>query len=339
MAPQATSVRVILTGVRSTTHLVYAASWLRTLLGTGVPVEVVVLDVGAGFGHARVDEVQVRHYLPDDPAMTLTTRVLPEHWLVAPGVERVLLSIGAPGTRAWSRLVLAGRGRRPGVVVVDEGLGSFGDVRARREAYRREGGRGPWPAVRAAVVSTGHHVLTGLHWSLYRRAEQGWEVVPEVAEEFRLRVDGSARVPGAAVYLTQPWPDIGVMSERAYLDHLSAVRDACARAGLELLLRPHPSESPSRYQDFALTAGTGPAELDREVTQASVVVGSNSTALLNLAAVHGTRAARVTAPALTPLEVALTERQRTLLDTFLPPPVSVDGLPSALRIQWSDGRA
>jgi hypothetical protein len=225
------------------------------------------------------------------------------------------------------------------VVVVDEGIGSFGDVRARREAYRRQGGRGAWPAVRAAVVSTGHHVLTGVHWSLYRRAERGWQVVPEVAEEFRLRVDGSAPVRGVAVYLTQPWPDIGVMSERTYLDHLSAVRDACAREGLALVVRPHPSESPARYRGFVLTAGTGPAELDREVTEASVVVGSNSTALLNLAAVHGTRAVRVTAPELTPLEVALTERQRTLLDTFLPAPVSVDGLPSALRIGWSDGRA
>ena len=188
------------------------------LLGTGVPVEVVVLDVGAGFGDATGGRGPGPPLPPDDPAMTLTTRVLPEHWLVAPGVERVLLSIGAPGTRAWSRLVLAGRGRRPRVVVVDEGIGSFGDVRARREAYRRQGGRGAWPAVRAAVVSTGHHVLTGVHWSLYRRAGRGWEVVPEVAEEFRLASGRVRPGPGVAVYLTQPWPDIGVMSEPAYLD-------------------------------------------------------------------------------------------------------------------------
>lgn len=336
MAPQATSIRVILTGVRSVTHLVYAASWLRTLLGVSTPVEVVVLDVGAGFGEARVDEGQVRHYLPDDPSMTVTTRVLPEHWRAAPGVERVLLSIGAPGTRAWSRLVRAGRGRRPTVVVVDEGLGSFGDVRSRRDAYRRQGGRGVWPAVRAAVVSTGHLVLTNLHWSLYRSAGGGWEVVPEVADEFRRRVSGSAPVPGTAAYLTQPWPDIGVMSERAYLDHLDAVRDACATAGMSLLVRPHPSEARSRYRGFALTAGSGPAELDREVTEAAVVIGSNSTALLNLVAVHGTRAVRVTAPEWASLEAALTGRQRTLLDSFLPEPVTVDRLSEAL-LTASDG--
>ena len=69
-------------------------------------------------------------------------------------------------------------------------------------------------------------------------------------------------------------------------------------------MRPHPSESPARYRGFVLMGGSGPAELDREVTEASVVVGSNSTALLNLAAVHGTRAVRVTAPELSPLEVA-----------------------------------
>lgn len=331
MSVSSTRVRVVLSGVRSVTHLVYAASWLRHLLAeTTLPVEVVVLDVGSGFGRARVDECQVRDYLPDEPALTITTEATGEHWEATPGVDRVLLSIGAPGTRAWARLVVTGRGRRPRVVVVDEGIGSFGDLRTRRDAYRRQGGRGPWPTVRAGVVSAAHRLLTDVHWSLYRRVDTRWEVVAEVAAEFRRRLSGVAPAPGAAVYLTQPWPDIGVMSEGAYLDHLRAVREACDGAGLALLLRPHPSEERSRYAGFALSSGTVPAELAREVAEAPFVIGSNSTALLNLAAVHGTRTVRVTAPELEPLEADLSERQRTLLDAFLPPAVPVAGLRAAL---------
>jgi hypothetical protein len=63
MSRQPPSTRVILSGVRSVTHLVYAASWLRSEVARveGV-VEVVVLDVGSGFGRARVDEPQIREF-------------------------------------------------------------------------------------------------------------------------------------------------------------------------------------------------------------------------------------------------------------------------------------
>jgi hypothetical protein len=134
-----------------------------------------------------------------------------------------------------------------------------------------------------------------------------------------------------AIYLTQPWPDLGVMSESAYLDHLGSVRDECADVGVRLVLRPHPSEDVSRYSGFEVLTSSVPAELAREVVDAAVVIGSNSTALLNLAAVHGTPAVRVTAPELRGLDAALTTRQRALLDTFLPPAVDVDDVGAALR--------
>lgn len=329
----ASSTRVILSGVRSVTHLLYAASWLRDLLGhagrAGTPVEVVVLDVGSGFGRARVGEDDVRRYLPVHPRLTVTTTVRDEHWS-ASGVERVLLSIGAPGTRAWARLVAAGRGRRPRVVVVDEGLGSFGTVRSRRDAYARQGASVARSTVRATVVGLGARLLTDVHWSLYERTGAGWVVRDEVAGEFRAALEGAPPTRERVVYLTQPWPDVGVMSESAYLDHLRAVRDQCAAAGVELALRPHPSEDLGRYGGFVLVGGSVPAELDREVVGAAAVIGSNSTALLNLSAVHGTPAVRVTAPELQPLEAALTDRQRSLLDTFLPPAVGVPGLAAAL---------
>jgi hypothetical protein len=332
VAHQSPAARVILSGVRSVTHLVYAASWLRHHVEQvdGV-VEVVVLDVGSGFGQARVDEPQVRAHLPDHPRLRVQTQVLDEHWRAPREVDLTLLSIGLPGTRAWTRLVLSGRGRRPRVVVVDEGIGSFGSFGSRRDAYRRQGGSPVRTVIRAGVVTAAGRLLTDVHWSLYEQVGGGWEVRDEVAGEFRRRLSGTPPTSLRAVYLTQPWPDIGVMSEASYLEHLRAVRDQCAAAGIGLVLRPHPSEDLDRYTGFDLVASSAPAELAREVVGSRVVIGSNSTALLNLAAVHETPAVRVTAPELTALEDALTPRQRTLLDAFLPAPVPVADLSARLR--------
>jgi hypothetical protein len=330
--------RVVLTGVRSVTHLVYAASWLRHHVAQveGV-VQVVVLDVGSGFGHARVGEEDVRAYLPEHPRLVVETEVRPGHWRAPREVDLTLLSIGLPGTRAWTRLVVAGRGRRPKVVVVDEGIGSFGNVRSRRDAYRRQGGGALRTLVRAGVVSAGGAVLTDVHWSLYEHGRDGWTVREDVAAEFRRRLSGTSPSAARAVYLTQPWPDIGVMSEATYLAHLVAVREQCAAAGIGLVLRPHPSEDLERYAGFEVVPGAAPAELAREVVDSRVVIGSNSTALLNLAAVHGTPALRVTAPELAPLEAALTRRQRALLGTFLPAPVAVGALSAGLRSMPAEG--
>jgi hypothetical protein len=325
------STRVILSGVRSVTHLVYASSWLRSEVARaeGV-VEVVVLDVGSGFGRARVDEPQIREFLPRHPRLLVTTTPRADHWKASTGLHRVLLSVGLPGTRAWVRLVGAGRGRRPQVVVIDEGIGSFGDVRSRQAAYRRQGGSAAHTAVRTAVVTSAGRLLTDVKWSLYERVGGGWVVREEVAGEFRRRLTGSSPPPGRAVYATQPWPDIGVMSQASYLAHLRAVGEQCAAVGMSFALWPHPSEHLDRYGEFDLVAGSAPAELTREVAEASVVIGSNSTALLNLSAVHGTPAIRVTAPELRRLEAALSPAQRALLDTFLPPPVPVAELRARL---------
>ena len=75
-----------------------------------------------------------------------------------------------------------------------------------------------------------------------------------------------------------------------------------------------------------------PAELDRQVVGARLVLGGNSTALLNLAAVHRTPAVRVMVPELAPLDAALGSRQRSLLDAFLPPAVPVTQLSRVLRV-------
>jgi hypothetical protein len=144
-----------------------------------------------------------------------------------------------------------------------------------------------------------------------------------------------------AVYLTQPWVELGLVTEHAFGEHLRQVAQACADAGLELAVRPHPAERGGRYAVWHELGRDRPAELDPAVLAAAVVIGTDSTALLNLAAVLGRPALRVSLPQLRHLENGLGIRQRALLDTFLPPPVDArrrDVLAEALRSAAAAGQ-
>lgn len=327
---------VVLSGVRTVTHLVYASSYLRHLLRQQQrAIRLTVLGTGPTTDHPDGREATARHLLhllPDDERLRWSFTEPGQPWWHVPA-DAVLLSVGAPATRALARLVTAHRGRRPQVVVVDEGIGSYGTWRTRRAAYLRQGGAGPWSTMRAVTVASAARLVPDVRWSLYSRSGSGWVVNDEVADEFRLRLGGGAPAPGRAVYLTQPWSHLGVMSHEAYAAHLGGVRLVCATVGLGFTLRPHPWEDPDRYAGLPVLSARGPAELDREVTEASVVIGANSTALLNVRAIHGTRVARVTAPELARLDAGLSRRQRSLLDAFLPAAVTVDRLAPELPLQ------
>lgn len=320
---------VILTGVSSVTHLLYAASWLRAQLDIGVEVDLTIREPGTFFGQARVTAADIATYLPRDERLRLAQG---EHAAYARDSSSLtLLCVGAPGLRTFAELTRRLR-RRPRVVVVDEGIGSYGDVHTRLAAYRRVGGRGPWPVVRAASVAGGHRLLTSQRWTTYRRknASSQWEVNASVAAEFARHLDGEAAPPDTAVYLTQPWPALGVMSATDYVTHLGEVRRACEAAGLNLVVHPHPADDASLYDDFEVRLQTRPVEVDGSVTTAAVVIASNSTALLNLAALKGVPAVRVTMPQTEGLEGALSADQRDLLDHFLQPAVRTGELAPAL---------
>lgn len=315
---------IVLSGVRNRTHLVYASSYLRYLLHTRPgTLDLTVLPTGALLAEGALGSGTVRGLLPDD--RRLTVRLSDRTDVRAAPVDTELLCIGAPAVRAWTAFTLAHRGRRPRVVVVDEGLGSYGTWRTRRAAYRREAGREPRSTARALVVGTGARVLPDLRWALYHEGPLGWSVDERVAAEFRHRLDGPQAPPGRAVYLTQPWSALGVLSPGAYRAHLDEVRRVAEAAGLELMVKPHPWEAAEVYRGLSVLEG-GPAELERPVVGAALVIGANSTALLNVAAVHGTRVARIRLPELAPLDAALSPGQRSLLDAFLPPAEAVDRL-------------
>jgi hypothetical protein len=329
-------VRVFLSGVASVTHLVYVASYLRHLLAAcDTPVIVVNVGLRRFMGRANVGAQDVAALLPDDARLSVVSPEGPDRWHSRPGERRVYVGVGAPGIKPYLRLRASAVGRPLRVVVVDEGIGSYGDWRTRRDSWRREGAGRQWSAVRALAVTGARRLLTDERWALYRRDGDEWLVDDRGAGEFRRRLGkfAPAVTPGggtAAVFLSQPWVELGVLGEHAYVGHLHEIAAGCQAAGLSFLLRTHPAEDQDRYAGLAVSRQRGPAELDPEVAGAVAVLGTSSTALLNVAALYGTPAVRVAVPGLAHLDDALSAQQRSLLDTFLPAAVGIGELSDRL---------
>jgi hypothetical protein len=326
-------VRIYLSGVKSTTHLVYAASYVRSVLATTRrPVTLVDLGLGQFMGRANVTPHDVRALMPTDGRLTVVAPRGDERWSARPGERLVYVAVGAPGIKPYLRLRTTHGLRQIHTVVIDEGIGSYGSWRTRRDACLRQGATPLWSTVRSLAVSASRLLLTSERWTLYRCADQGWRVDERVASEFR---DTAGEAPGparTAVFLCQPWVDLGLMEEQCHLDHLRAVSEACAGAGLRFRVRPHPAEDASRYRDFEVTSAPGPGELDPQVAHASVVLGTSSTALLNVASLYGTPAVRVAVPELAHLDDRLSRQQRSLLDAYLPTAVPLAFLANRLRV-------
>ena len=240
-------------------------------------------------------------------------------------VSTMLLSIGAPAGGPGSFMAGtagAARGRRR-----RRGPRSYGTWCTRRSAYRREGGGELRSTVRAAAVATGARLLPDERWSLHHEGPGGWVVDERVAAEFRRRLAGPPAPPDQVVYLAQPWTALRLLTPAAYRAHLESLRRVTADAGLALVVKPHPWQGPEVHRGLQLLVG-GPAELELPVVGSALVVGATSTALLNLAAVHGTPVARLRLPE------ARRSRPRPLAATALaarrPPPRRRAGGPAGL---------
>lgn len=337
-AGRVTDTRVFISGVRSRSHLVYASAYLRNLLrrkGVG-QVTVVNLGLGAFLGVEAVTPDDVARSLPAGRQISIEHADGSASWGAKPGEALIYLAVGAPGIKPYLRLLLANRSRLHRVVV-DEGLGSYGSWRTRWAAGRRQGGRGPHALVRAVAVASAQRYFTDERWALYRRTRAGWQPDCRIASEFRAQL-APAAAPGSngtAVLVSQPWVELGQLSAERYLAIVAEVERACTEAGLALALRPHPAEDRTRYAGLLLGAGVdggrGPAELDRAVVDAATVLGFNSTALINLSAVHGTRVLRLAIPELGAVEAGLSTGQRSLLDAFVGSPVPLAALADRLR--------
>ena len=335
--------RVFVSGVASASHLVPVAACVRSVLDATGDATVTVVDLGVVrfLGVQRVSEEQLTAALPEDPRLRVVHARTPEDRVARPQEALVYVAVGAPGIKPWLRLVAANR-RRPRCLVVDEGLGTYGGWRARWAAGRREG-RGALAGLRAPVralaVTASATLLTDERWALHTLAPDGWRTDPRLAAEYRRRLPPAGAPASVAVLLSQPWVRLGLLSAERYAEALREVERVCASAGLALLVRPHPAEDPADLAGLPLQQSALPAELDRRVVDAAVVLGWNSTALVNVVALHGTRALRLTLPELDAVEQTMSSRQRSLLAAFVPGPLTMPALAARLRGEGPSGPA
>lgn len=296
------------TGIASRAHLIYGASWIRQLLGE---IRVSVFPLRRFLDAPILDLDDVRAAVPEHVEVT----AFDAHAPLAAGERATLLSVGAVGIKPWLRLRRVLGVRRMPVVVTDEGFGTYGDFSTRRAAWQREGVREPWLSVRAGAVTTASSLLTSRRWHLHREVAGRWELNVPIASEFH-RYAQRTRSDGGAVFLTQPWPELGVLDEQSYLEHIDAVAQACGEAGLPFTVHPHPAEPHERYDAWDVHRMRGLAECDPQSVNATVLLGATSTAMLNVAAVHGVPTVRVATPELVRVTRGHSRRQQSLLAQY-----------------------
>ncbi len=311
---------VFFSGVTNQTHLVYGAAWIRELLEqTSGQVRVTLLPTKQFLAQDAISLTTAAQFLPASDRLDITSAATARHRLGADEVG-YLLSVGSVGLRAWSQLRRANPLARLRVIITDEGLGSYGNAAARRQAWLREGRSNRFATMRS-MVGAATKLLGPRNYFLHRETRSGWQLRDSIVEEFQ-RQQRRSSVSNQAVFLSQPWPELGVVSESNYLAHMTELAEACSDAGLDFLVHPHPAEPTERYSAWPTSPEPKMAEFDPSCVSAALVLGGPSTALLNLAAIHQVPALHCVVADQQSTSELLVAKQRRLLAHYLGEPVN-----------------
>lgn len=311
--------KITISGIRGASHLIYLSAWLRT-----------VLDDPDAEATVRIVEHSARPLpMPLDPLFEISDRLQRVDAHPSSPAPHDYVSIGTPGIKPWVRLRIEHRRDRLRAVAIDEGLGSYATWRQRRRAIVREGGSEPWATVRSLAADVSGRFLADERWRLHRRTNAGWELNERIAAEFRCAAP--PRSPSDdVVYLTQPWVGLGAVEVSDYLSYLHEAARHVEHLGLRFRVRPHPAERLELYDGFNLAPGRGPAEFDADVINARTLVGESTTALLNMAAIHGSQAIQLRGPLPQFTSEWLSDDQRALFAHYLGGPISLERLSGRL---------
>lgn len=307
-------------GVMSRSHIPYGVAWLRELLRRESGEVALHMFPSRSFHTSEEISTSLVAAELDDPRITVyrwdgaKAPRSSNHWL---------LSTGAVGIKPWLRLTAKHPFKRLTVVVIDEGLGTYGNWKSRHDATLRQGGKDPQAALRTTAVEGATRLLTHIRWPLHVQTSPGrWALNKPVADEFRRIAPAPDRSSDRVVFLTQPWPEVGVISEVRYAAHVEYVARAVKSAGLDFVVAPHPGEPAGRYARYETTPTSTLAECNPLVLGAKAIVGASSTAMLNVAAIHGVPALRVGTQDLSRLDYEMAPNQRSLLGQYAAPSVT-----------------
>lgn len=98
-----------------------------------------------------------------------------------------------------------------------------------------------------------------------------------------------------ALFLSQPYVEVGVMPRESYLVVLDSVREHFSGLGHNLLIKPHPAEDIYKLRNYQLCHFEGPVEALFGAHQKNLVTvaGINSTALVLAKSLFGLKAYRI----------------------------------------------
>ncbi len=236
-----------------------------------------------------------------------------------PADDRPAIAIGSPGNLSAAILLLAHlcsrpllRGRRIGLLQIDEGIGSYyhGSWSEARKTERPPGG---WFLPVPWLDDAAHALWRAAQRTITRRFDtqtqhvftqpapgQPLQLTPGVAEAYRRAMlahdlpDGEVRAHDRpiALLLPQPWIKSGQLADRDEMQLLGRVAERLFAAGMDLWIKPHPREDPARYRAIAaehadrcrvLPRGYAAELLYAALRPRDIVIGFNSSSLITAA--------------------------------------------------------
>lgn len=202
-------------------------------------------------------------------------------------------------------VVAAASARMPGVRLywcrLEEGTGSYSDLRARRASRIREEGRaaGAWHRVLATLLLDWFYswVFGRVPWLLFGNLGPWTWSRPLIVDAYRTAVvryaDSILSVlpevaPGTVLFLSQPVVELGVCSRKEYLSYIGAARRILA-PDVPFRVKAHPSEDVGKFPASWVLHTDLPAEVlcARLSGRISCVAGLNSTSLYAVPVLNG----------------------------------------------------
>lgn len=283
-------------------HLLGLLAFMDFLVSRGLVIGTVEVATHTFLGRTpltRVERVQdllgirFRPFQAEEEEARLSLR----KWLgmVAPG-RRPAVLFCSPGGLPLSALASVAR-RFPTARVywclLEEGTGSYSDLRARRAALSRQRGAPAAAWSRLLPQLVWERVLVGvfgrIQWFLFHKSGGKFLPQPEVVKSYghairRLAAAMQHRPPVVApdtvLFLSQPVVELGVCSAAEYLAHLDIVRRELAPTA-PFRIKAHPFEDASKFDPELLLDDDLPVEVLALAVgdRLACIAGLNSTAL------------------------------------------------------------
>ena len=188
------------------------------------------------------------------------------------------------------------RKSRIATVVIDEGIGTYAGFAYRFQAFCRESKPGLFEKfLYCLVYPVNQQLLKSRYvidydWRLIHRKVFGELSLNDLAISYyrdTFQLLGTSDIKNYnrpnILLITQPLVALGLVRLNEYQDILSRLRDMAKTFGLSVMVKCHPAEEQTLYDDynFKLAESTGTAETIISQLQPGLILGLSSTALIN----------------------------------------------------------